>query len=220
MQIATYIDSVKIGHSQCKQPPKAESVKDRNRRAIMAAAGELASTRGMGSFTVAELAEAAGTSRRSIFNHFPSADSAVYAYLASQIEVLIEGIQDNLSEVESADDFVGQLSVAVNSDLSYALLGHVTSVLSSDPRRADTLTWASQIIDDSSQILIRVFEHYVPSLEETDRVLLSHSIISAIQTAQALWAHRYPTDPGNRADWEALNTRALNIVRYGITATN
>jgi len=216
VQIATYIDSVKIGHSQCKQLPKAESVKHRNRRAIMAAAGELASSRGMGSFTVAELAEAAGTSRRSIFNHFPSADSAVYAYLTSQIEVLIEGIQDNLSEVESADDF----SVAVNSDLSYALLGHVTSVLSSDPRRADTLTWASQIIDDSSQILTRVFEHYVPSLGETDRVLLSHSIISAIQTAQALWAHRYPTDPGNRADWEALNTRALNIVRYGITATN
>lgn len=192
-----------------------ESVKERNRRAIVAAAGELASTRGMGNFTVAELADAAGTSRRSIFNHSHTADSAVYAYLTSLIEDLIDRIEDIFDDIDSVDDFLTQLGEALNSDLSFRYLGHVTEVLSTDPRHMNTLSWSSQIIEESSEILDRVLRTYVPSLNPVDGVFLAHAIISAIQTAQSIWAHGTLVDSGSRSHWEALNKRALDNVRHG-----
>ena len=57
------------------RPPedRREAVKYHNRRAIIDAAAALAAERGLGRFTVNDLADRAGVSRRTIFNYFASA---------------------------------------------------------------------------------------------------------------------------------------------------
>ncbi|MGB5953061.1 MAG: TetR family transcriptional regulator [Ornithinimicrobium sp.] len=61
--------------------PSATGVQDRRRRrtaaAITSAAQELVITRGLDGFTLDELAECAGLSRRTLFNYFPSKLDAV-----------------------------------------------------------------------------------------------------------------------------------------------
>ncbi|WP_414672704.1 TetR/AcrR family transcriptional regulator, partial [Kocuria sp. UBA1838] len=68
---------------------KREAIRLRNRRAIIAAAGELATELGTDRVTVNELAARAGVSRRTIFNHFPSAQDAVFEYLSELVAGLI-----------------------------------------------------------------------------------------------------------------------------------
>lgn len=62
-------------------PPsdKREALKWHNRRSIVQAAARLARERGISGFTVSDLAQAAGVSRRTIFNHFSGVEEAVQA---------------------------------------------------------------------------------------------------------------------------------------------
>ena len=195
-----------------------ESVKERNRQAIIDAAGELASTRGIGSFTAVDLAERAGTSRRSIFNHFHSADDAVYAYLSQCLEGLFERASNIGESTGSADDLISYLQRTVLLDESYEILEHISAVISTDARRSGTLAWASQIIERAANVLADAVRHAVPNVSDVDAHLLSHTIISAIQTAQALWVNMSEEHKGSREEWNSLHHRALELVRIGPVA--
>lgn len=70
-------------------------LKIRHRQAIVAAAATLMDDRGTYRFTVEELAEAAGVSRRTIFNHFGSLDDVVG-------QVCAELLEDFGAELEAA----------------------------------------------------------------------------------------------------------------------
>lgn len=189
-------------------------MKERNRRAIIEAAGELATARGMGAFTVAELADRAGTSRRSIFNHFPSADDAVYAYLTSCIDPLIARLGSLPQSFSSIDGLVLRIEEIVRGDDAYEILHHVGSVLSTDPRRPGTVLWASQLIDQVSGQLGDVIRRQLPNHDPIDVRLVSHALISAIQTSQTIWFQSGPTDH-TREEWTDLLLRSLELVRIG-----
>ncbi len=191
-----------------------ETVKERNRRAIISAAGELASTRGMGSFTVAELAERAGTSRRSIFNHFPTVDDAVYAYLTSCIDPLIATLGALPHSFTSLDELIIRFEEMARSEEAYTILHHVGDVLSRDSRCTDTVLWASQIVDQTAGLLSDVVGNQLPSIDRRDVELISHALISAVQTSQTLWFRDYPNER-TREEWSALLIRALELVRVG-----
>ena len=191
-----------------------ETVKERNRRAIIEAAGELASTRGMGSFTVVELAERAGTSRRSIFNHFRSADDAVYAYLTSCIDPLIASLDDLPQRFDSIDELIRRFQELALSDEAYDILHHVGEVLARDSRRPDTVLWASQLVDQTSHHLGEAIHRQLPDLSRTDIQLVSHAIISAVQASQTLWVNT-DSPQHSREDWSNLLHRALELIRIG-----
>ena len=77
---------------------KREAIRLRNRRAIIAAAGELTAELGTEGVSVNGLAERAGVSRRTIFNHFPSAQDAAFEYLSELVTELIDTVLDDLPE--------------------------------------------------------------------------------------------------------------------------
>lgn len=77
---------------------KREAIRLRNRRAIIAAAGELTAELGTEGVSVNGLAERAGVSRRTIFNHFPSAQDAAFKYLSELVTELIDTVLDDLPE--------------------------------------------------------------------------------------------------------------------------
>lgn len=191
-----------------------ETVKERNRRAIIEAAGELASTRGMGGFTVVELAERAGTSRRSIFNHFRSADDAVYSYLTSRIDPLIAALDALPQRFDSIDELILRFEELARSDAAYEILHHVGEVLARDHRRPDTVLWASELVDQTSHQLAAVIHRRLPNLSQVDVQLVSHSVISAIQASQTVWANAVPV-ADSREDWTRLLIRAFELVRIG-----
>jgi TetR/AcrR family transcriptional regulator of autoinduction and epiphytic fitness len=82
----------------CRTPPtdKREATKWPNRRAIVGAAAQLTAEHGIDGFSVESLAERAGVSRRTIFNHFSSVDEAIFASFASKVDQLYEEVEKAL----------------------------------------------------------------------------------------------------------------------------
>jgi AcrR family transcriptional regulator len=97
------------------RPDRRALVRTQNRRAIAAAAAELIRAKGADQLRVDEIAEQAGVSRRTVFNHFSSIEEAAYAQLHDDFDSLIEGFrlevdgrqEDMASEVTQAfGDFI------------------------------------------------------------------------------------------------------------------
>ncbi|MDO5618131.1 TetR/AcrR family transcriptional regulator [Kocuria sp.] len=86
-------------------PPsdKREALKWHNRRAIVVAAAQLARERGLQGFTVNDLAQAAGVSRRTVFNHFGGVEEAVQASFLDAIAGLYAQFRTSLGEQRFPD---------------------------------------------------------------------------------------------------------------------
>ncbi len=67
-------------------PSRRELNKAATRDAIAASALELLRAKGMGEFTVDDVADAAGVSRRTFFNYFSSAEAAIASYTQSYLD--------------------------------------------------------------------------------------------------------------------------------------
>ncbi|WP_182353369.1 TetR family transcriptional regulator [Flaviflexus huanghaiensis] len=189
--------------------PQTESVKEKNRRAIIAAAGELATSRGIGNFTAAELADRAGVSRRSIFNHFPSTADAVHAYLTARIDPILGHLA--ALNLGSVDDLIHSAVEILQGDEAFAIISHIGEVLSRDQQKSDTVLWASDLVDQVACQLGEVIGHAM-DIDPIDIHFVSNAIISAVQTAHAIWLSR---DDPSRARWNSLVARALELIRTG-----
>jgi len=102
------------------RPDRRAELKARTRRAIVDAAGGLMSETGGVDFSVDELAQRAGVSRRTVFNHFPSLDDVVAAVGADAFAA----VRDALLAVEprtAHEDRDDARRAAVLADLVGAL---------------------------------------------------------------------------------------------------
>jgi AcrR family transcriptional regulator len=118
-------------------PPAAPSRREQNksatRAAIAAAAVDLLRSRGMGDFTVEDVAEAAGISRRTFFNYFPSAEAALAvpteSFLDNAINEFLQRPQDE-PLLESAQ----QALIALADPMQLAAMAEVFSLTRNNPQ--------------------------------------------------------------------------------------
>lgn len=74
-------------------PSRRELNKAATRQSIVFAAVGLARERGLGEFTVEDIADAAGVSRRTFFNYFSSAEEAIAAPTFGFLDAALEGFR-------------------------------------------------------------------------------------------------------------------------------
>ena len=72
---------------------RREQNKAATRNSIAQAALELLRAKGLGNFTVEELAERAGVSRRTFFNYFPSTEAAICATTEDFLDLVLESFR-------------------------------------------------------------------------------------------------------------------------------
>ena len=77
-------------HDQQALPSRRELNKAATRQAITDAALELLRTKGPGNFTVEDIADAAGISRRTFFNYFSSTDAALASIVHGFLDTAIQ----------------------------------------------------------------------------------------------------------------------------------
>lgn len=92
-----------IPSSNAPPSDKREALKWHNRRAIVDAAARLARHKGLQGFTVNDLAEAAGVSRRTVFNHFSGVEEAVQASFLDAIEGLYADFHASIGDARFPD---------------------------------------------------------------------------------------------------------------------
>ncbi|MCG2621692.1 TetR/AcrR family transcriptional regulator [Arthrobacter sp. I2-34] len=198
-------------------PGPPESRRELNRRAtheaITAAALRLAREHGAGGFTVDTLAEAAGISRRTFFNYFPSIEAAV----TQPVEEFLDRAFARLYERPADEPIVDAVLAAITGDVGQeemALLCEVYSMSADDEQLERMQLW---IWDKAQQKLEEGLKPRLPA--DSSELLtdaLAGSIIACAKAAMRQASGQ--TAPGQAADPQAFHDlllASLDLLRAG-----
>jgi TetR/AcrR family transcriptional regulator, regulator of autoinduction and epiphytic fitness len=203
---------------------RRELLKLRNRRAIIDAAGALAEEKGLGGFTIAELAERADVSKRTIFNHFASGEEAVYARLAE----LLGGIVDNfvsVAEPNPIDDHrnLGSIFEQVAAVIQSAdLLGPLNGMMRlgrSSQDHPSTLRWTHEVMQTVTSRLTAEVARRNPGADQFAIRILASALVNAVGTTFEAWGNETGgvDNAATRERWDALLSRAVDFLRHGFS---
>ncbi|RKQ35447.1 TetR/AcrR family transcriptional regulator [Kocuria tytonis] len=199
---------------------KREAIRLRNRRAIITAAGELATERGMDRVSVNDLAARAGVSRRTIFNHFPSAQDAVFEYLSELVAGLIDRVLHELPQPAappdaSLGDVYRQLIDALRSR---SLIDELQPMFSVDVQDTPAASlWGFRVTRTAVQRLHEVLRERLPQYTPFQTHLVATTVINSLAECLDEWLARTGgvLDEQGRQTWDELLSTALDVLGCG-----
>lgn len=201
---------------------KRGALKWHNRRAIVAAAGELADRHGIQGFSVNDLAKEAGVSRRTIFNHFSSAEDAGYEYLSELIARIIGAV---LAELPEPTDPQDHTLTEVYRDLCTAmrahnLVGELRSMLLQVSAVKETPTaalWSFRVTNVATEGLLNALRDRLPRHADLELQLVATTVINSMSVCMDAWLQNSGgelTDE-TRGEWDRLLAEALDFLGRG-----
>lgn len=196
-----------------------DAQKARTHRALLDAALSLTSLHGPEGLTVDTVAEQAGVSRRTVFNHFATLDEIVLAACTEVLDVVVDGF---LSAAAAAppgeptitsvvDDVVGALRatdlVGPMAYLTRALGGH-----HDDPRAHGFVETA---FGRCTQHLRAAAAERYPTVDRLDVELVVGSLLSGVLVLHGHWWERTGAtdDDASRAEWDRLLDHLVTTLR-------
>jgi AcrR family transcriptional regulator len=201
----------------------AVTQRESNRRAILDAALELVASKGLGAFSSQELAEAAGVSRRTIFNHFPSVAAAIRAafvdLVSSEVRASIGLLLGQVGEGAS----LGRVFDAMTKSLESFETPRVYIVLS---RRipgglgnAEDYVFSAAVYDAAFRTLGTAIVERQPHLDPESVYVMVGCFLNAVNVAERFWGVRAGPKPTSAdiEDLRAAAVRALTQIRSGFT---
>lgn len=164
-------------------PSRRELNKAATREAIAAAALDFLRSSGLGSFTVDDVAAAAGVSRRTFFNYFSSVEAAVTSYTQRYLDSVISEFQARPADEPFLESALQALSV-VGSSADLAILAE-TFTLTQDPHldRFQLQAW-----DECTRKIVQVARRRLPA-DTTELYVLAlvGAIVGSCRAAVQIW---------------------------------
>lgn len=176
--------------SPSPQPSRRELNKAATREAIAAAALNFLREKDLNSFTVDDVAAAAGVSRRTFFNYFSSVEAAVTSYTQRYLDSVITAFEARPANEPILESAQAALSTVGNtSDL--AILAETFS-LTQDPNldRLQLQAW-----DECTMKIANVTRHRLPE-DTSDLYVLAlvGAIIGSCRAAFLIWCKECGAD--------------------------
>lgn len=214
----------------CRTPPqdKREATKWRNRRAIVDAASELAALHGVDGFTVRDLAERAGVSRRTVFNHFTGIDDAVYESFSDRIGALFEQVEASLGDArfatmpETFEAFARALRTLDILGTAHSLIAPMEGVgwgeisETSEPPRVVEI-WMNRIMEGIVRSCADSLQRRTEDADPFEVRMLVSLVAAGLGSCVRQWAET--TDgslsSADRQQWERLLDRCLDRLASG-----
>ena len=192
---------------------RRELNKTATRAAIADAALELLRSRGSEAVTADRIAEAAGVSRRTFFNYFPSVEAA--------LNVPVERFLDHaLQRMDAVPEGLTVVAAAVQAMQSLAeprLLAPVAELFVLAAGNAQLGRLQLEAWDDCADHLVDSIRERIPARNDFEAVVFAHSIVGAGRAAFAHWARDHAGDLSD-ASMATLQSRlidALALLRDG-----
>ncbi|MGM7775172.1 TetR/AcrR family transcriptional regulator [Arthrobacter sp. KNU-44] len=197
-------------------PSRREQNKLATRRAIADAALAMLRSRGAGNFTVEDLAEEAGVSRRTFFNYFPSLEAALASVTEGFLDHALEQFRLRPSDEPILDSARAAL-MALADPMTVSPMAELFS-LTHDNRalvRSELEAWdhcTMQIIDAARLRL-------GPDVDELYLRALAGSIISCGKAAMSVWFEQHGPDlsPDSLASLRQYLIDAIGLLGSGFT---
>ena len=208
------------------QPPadRREALKFHNRRAILDAAAALAEERGLRGFTVNDLAERAGVSRRTIFNHFTSVEDAVHARVSELLGVIVDDFVAVAEATPATAPSIGavfeQLVTALELTDLVPPLSHTARLVGDNEDHPATVLWSHDLLQTLTSRLTVVITDHHPEADPFTVSLLASSLLNGLSVAFEQWhAETGAVDtPDSRAAWQRLMRTTTGYLRRGFAA--
>lgn len=198
------------------QPSRRELNKAVTRDAIANAALEFLRSGDLNSFTVDDVAVAAGVSRRTFFNYFSSVEAAVASFTQNYLDQVIVELEARPAEEPVLESAQIALS-AVGSARNLAILAE-TFTLTQDPQlgRFQLQAW-----EECTMKITEVARHRLPP--DTDELYL-YALVGAVtgscRAAFQVWFHKHGTNITDEslADLRAFLDSTISHIRNGFSS--
>ncbi len=199
------------------------ALREQRREAILASAHHLAL--GPGDFTIEDVAAAAGVSRRTVFNHFPTFESLLVAVceevLAQVTEQVLREVDANLANLPSDSSrhvatLDGLCAAVRDADLPAAIATIVTLVDEDDDRpRVRAISQAA--LDHVGQRLVTQVLNRDPDLDPITVGFTVAFLMNGIGVVARRWVREYPAPvtPASRRAWRAYMRSLTDQLAYG-----
>lgn len=201
---------------------RRRQVKSANRRAILDAAASLAEERGLGHFTVNDLAERAGVSRRTIFNHFASVDDAVHARCGELLGVIVDDFAELADATAppaspSTAAVFEQLADVIERTELVRPLSHIFRLVGANGNHPSTVQWGHEVTRTVTARLTTEVTRRNPQADPFTVALLAGSLLSVLAATFEQWAQRTGAvdTPASRETWRELSRTAVDHLRRG-----
>jgi len=209
------------------QTDRHQALRLENNRAIKLAALALSEDRGLGNFTVEELAAKAEVSRRTFFNHFGSIHEATRAALR---DILFDASEDVLAAMsnqtaaaqpQSLSQLFELAALAIQSVDVTGTIRRSCSVLGSNPRENPMHSaWFREVFDAITEDFDLLLAASAPQLPALSRNLLVRLLLTSVEVCAEEWS---ATGLGlNQTDglalWRQIHGSAIQQLRDGFGA--
>lgn len=203
---------------------RRELNKQATRQAIVDAVSTLLREGHGANVTATQISEAAGISRRTLFNYFPTVDAILSYPLHAVLGKMVESISDHTDAMPLVDAIV----IALKSDEVAELLGQVAlfgALLKGDSPEGcypqNMVEWQNA----SADVIAKVAQRY-PLADAFAIRVFTHALLGAGQAAFDEWISRLPhplhsdSEITNTmvSEFHTLITQAMEFLTEGFTA--
>lgn len=200
-------------------PSRRELNKAATRQAITDAALALLRGKGPGNFTVEDIAEAAGISRRTFFNYFSSTDAALASIVHGFLDNAIQQLRLRPADEPLLESAQAAL-VALADPKAVAPLAELFSLTQQSPLMAHTELEAWDHC--RAQVFMVARERLAGTPSEEDELYvhaLAGSVISCGKAAMEVWFNRRGPDlsPASLGELRQLLIDAMALLGTGFT---
>ncbi|HEV2798076.1 MAG TPA: TetR/AcrR family transcriptional regulator [Nocardioides sp.] len=204
-------------------------LREQRRAAIIDAARGLAAEHGTDGFTVDQVAQRAGVSRRTVFNHFAAVDDLLVAVCE---QILAEATADILEQVDrgttalpeggagglAALHAVGEAAREVDLATAIVTIHRMLGCPDPDDERAHGISRTA--FGHVGGLLRERVRDRAPGLDPVDLELGLALLFAGITTIAGLWLESHPdldldVPAQARGDWDRLLDRLLQRLRTG-----
>lgn len=196
-----------------ENPSRREQNKAATRESIIAAGLSLATARGLGGFTVEELADAAGVSRRTFFNYFSSVEEAIAAPTFGFLDTALGKLTSRPADETLLDSALHVLTGLADNDLIAPMAQSFLLAVGHDP----VTRYQLQAFDECGEKIATAIRAREPALGDLYVAALSASVIACGKSALEVWLAERSGDlsPSSLARLRALLHEAITHLRAG-----
>jgi AcrR family transcriptional regulator len=199
-------------------PGRREQNKAATRAAIADAARRLVQDEGADALTAEKVADAAGVSRRTLFNYFPSVEAVLNAPLTAFLDRAAAGLEELPADLPPTVAAVDALAALAGESEGLATVADVFMLAQANPQlaRLQLEAW-----DQCAAQIHEAMSARVPVAAGFELAVYVHAVVGAGRAAFQAWADRHPDDYRSAAalaDLQRLLTVALEQLRDGFPA--
>jgi AcrR family transcriptional regulator len=199
-------------------PNRREALKARHRQAILVAARQLVRQRGGRGFGVADLAERADVSPRTVFNHFVSLEDVVLATCADEVSAIVDRFNRITAARPPADGALETMTAAMrDTDIPPAISYFWQAFAGSPCNGSKQLEFFAAALTRAEQALGAAAQRSYPQADPLQLELLAGTLVHGLAIIANQWieATGGSLDAASRRTWNTLFERFVTSVGGG-----